>query len=156
MLCTFIVWALLQITPQQTNQLQGTYKYQYGKAATGAFGLAKIYRINPSTVLLYLEVGRGAPDYNSGSLFEKLVLNPKTRKYENSLKSSTEGCKLELSQQNNQVIIKTVKGDCGFGYGVVADGKYYLRDKTNPQYFITLANKKVYFNKTSPENYTID
>ena len=42
---------------------------------------------------------------------------------------------------------------CGFGGGVHADRKYKQTNSKKPKYFIDGENRKIYFNKTSPEKY---
>jgi len=65
----------------------------------------------------------------------------------------TDDCKLEFKRDNRKVIIKTIEGNCPFGYGVYADGVYYIHNRKNPLFFVDRGGKKTYFEKTSPEEY---
>jgi hypothetical protein len=140
-----------------TLHFQGTYSYSYkhGKTPYAPSGLLQIHYVNENKILFYLEVMR-ATDYNSGALYGRLILNKKSGNYEYLPKDTTTGCKLEFIRTKNKVIIKTIGGECGFGYGVYADGAYYLKDSKNPQYLMSRANKKIYFDKTFPENFSED
>lgn len=100
-----------------------------------------------------MEVGRGAPDYNSGALYGKLTFNKKLGNYEYLPKDTIDDCKLIFVRHKNKIIVHTENGQCGFGYGVYADGSYILKNEANRQFFYSRTGKKVYFNKTSPKNF---
>jgi hypothetical protein len=54
------------------------------------------------------------------------------------------------------LIIKTINNcyECNFGGNVIVDNQYKLREGTsNPEYFIDGHGHKIFFNKTSPEDY---
>ena len=134
------------------QSIHGTYNY--GKASTG-YGLLKIHEIDVNHYRFYLEIGRGAPSYNSGALYGTLKFDKKT-KTAIYLPASADDCRLELKFTKNKIIVKTVGGDCGFGGGVYADAVYNLRDNKNPSFLISRANKKIYFDKTPPEKFRED
>ena len=136
---------------QQPPKIQGTYKYSYAK--NSAYGLIKIHYKNPTIILFYLEANRGEPDYNSGSTYGRLTFNKKTGNYEHIPTDTAHDCKLILIKRKDKIIIKTVSGDCGFGYGVFADGNYFLQDSNNPQYFIDETDHKRFFDKILFEKY---
>jgi hypothetical protein len=106
-------------------------------------------------ILFYPEANRGATDYNSGAMYGELNYNAKAGYYE-YIPADAEDCKLRVKKQGTSIIIKTLKGDCGFGYGVQADGSYPFKSSSNPQYIITRANKKVYFENTPPNRFSED
>jgi hypothetical protein len=137
-----------------THNFQGTYTYSSGKARYALSGLLQLHYINESKILFYLEVER-ASDHNSGALYGKLTLNKKNNYYE-YLPVEENGCKLLFSRDKNKISIITTAGDCGFGYGVSADGIYLLKDANNPAFLITRTGKKVYFDKTAPQNFKED
>ena len=62
-------------------------------------------------------------------------------------------CTLDFIKSGNKITIRTVHGDCPFGYGVYADGVYNLKKSSNPLYFVDRAGQRIYFNKTTQENY---
>jgi hypothetical protein len=146
-----ILLTVLDFSSFPPARIQGTYKHIYGKTDKSPYQILEIHYVNPSKILFYLEAGRGAPSYNSGALYGELTFNKKTGHYQYIPKDISEDCKLEFIIGSNKVIVKTVAGDCGFGFGVYADDTYTLTDKSNPQYFITRTDKKVFFDKTSPD-----
>lgn len=105
-------------------------------------------------MLFYLEVARGT-DFNSGALYGELTFNNKGC-YEYNPPEKEDGCKLRFVKNGNKISIVTVRGDCGFGYGVYADGSFTLQDSKNPVFMITRTGKKVYFDKTAPEKFKED
>lgn len=135
---------------QASAQMHGNYAVNRGKKASSGYQLLKIHAKESGSLLFYLEVGRGAPDYNSGSLYGKLTYNSKTDHYEYIPKNTTDDCKLVFIKTGKTIIIKTVAGDCPFGYGVEADGKYLVIDHINPKFFIDRKGRKIYFDKTAP------
>ncbi|MDB5032610.1 hypothetical protein [Mucilaginibacter sp.] len=151
---TIITWTLLNFHGIQSFPIQGSYFHTYGKKSQDSpYQLLQIHYSDQSTILFYLEVGRGAPSYNSGALYGRLIFNRKTGNYEYIPKDISSNCKLIFIKRENKIIIKTVSGECLFGYGVYADGIYTLNDKNNPTYFTDRTGRKRYFNKTSPETY---
>jgi hypothetical protein len=146
-----ILWFILNLANPPHVPFQGTYSYFYGKGAEEPFRLIKIHYVNQSTILFYLEVGRGAPSYNMGSLYGRLLFNEKNGRYKYVPKDLSADCEFEIIKQKDKLIIKTVAGNCPFGGGVSADGVYQLKSIRNPQYFTNGAGMKVYFDRTSPE-----
>ena len=137
----------------QKNNFQGTYAHYFGNSTEGAYQLIEICYLDSANILFYLEVGRGAPSYNSGAIYGRLTQNKKTGDLEYFPKDTSGNCSLELAKNKNQIIIKTIAGDCPFGYGVVPDGKYTLQKSTNPLFFTDRKGKKIYFKKIPPEEY---
>lgn len=137
------------ISLHSSAQMHGNYAVSYGKKVSSGYKMLKIYAKESGDLLFYLELSRGAPDYNSGSLYGKLKHYAKTGNYEYK-----GGCKLVFTKTKTAIEIKTISGDCGFGYGVDADGKYALIDHNNPKDFTDRSGHKINFGKTSPENYS--
>lgn len=129
--------------------MHGNYAVNHKKKTGSGYQMLKIHAKESGTLLFYLEVGRGAPDYNSGSLYGKLNRNANTGNYEYK-----GGCKLIFTKSKTTISVKTIAGDCGFGYGVEADGKYSLIDHNNPKDFVDRSGHKIYFDKTSPGKYS--
>jgi hypothetical protein len=149
-----ILWSVLNLFNSSQVPFHGTYSHFYGKDANSPYQMIQIHYVNSSKILFHLEIGRGAPSYNSGALYGQLIFNKRTGNYEYIPKDLTAGCKLEIIKQAKKLTIKTVGGDCGFGHAVYADGMYELKDGKNPEYFISRTDKKVYFEKTTPENFS--
>lgn len=135
-------------------QMHGNYAVANGKKAGSGYKMLKIHAKRSGTLTFYLEAGRGAPDYNSGSLYGKLTHNNKTGNYEYLPRNKKGGCKLIFIKLKTSITIKTTSGDCGFGYGVSANGKYLLIDHNNPKNFVNRKGNKTYFDATPPDRYS--
>jgi len=133
--------------------LQGSYTANYGKKTTAYQQLA-IHYTHTGKILFYFECSTGEPAYNTGSEYAWLTFNKKTGNYEYMPKDTVGDCNLEFVKKGNKITIRILHGNCGLGQGVYADGTYQQTSKNNPQSFTTLAGKKVYFDKTSPETFT--
>jgi len=149
-----LFWCLIPFCAH-AQKLEGTYSDTYKTNGEAPYHFINIHRMPNGGYLFYLEVCRGAPSYNSGAMYGKLTYNKATGNYE-YLPVSADDCKLVLSHKSNKIIIKTISGDCPFGYGVYADATYKLRIDHNPSYCFTRTGKKVYFNKTPPGKFTED
>jgi hypothetical protein len=134
---------------QATAQMHGNYAVTHGKKPDSGYQLLKIHAKESGSLLFYLEVGLGAPDYTSGSLYGKLTQNARTGNYEYK-----GGCRLIFTKSKTAISIKTISGNCGLGYGVHADGRYSLIDHNNPKDFVDRSGHKIYFDKTSPGKYS--
>lgn len=136
----------------QNKEFQGTYKFVYTRNNIGdsPYGILKIHKCKNGTYLFYLELGRGSPDYNSGSLYGRLIRKKGRLEY---IPRDTNDCKLSIVKSGKRITVTTVSGECGFGYGVYADHAFPLKDKINPPYFINMKADTIFFDKTSPEDY---
>jgi hypothetical protein len=146
----FVILLFLTFVIKASTQIQGSYAVDYGKQAEGPYKLLKIHTKGNGTLLFYFEGGLGAPSYNSGALYGNLNYNTKTGHYEYLSKNNTNGCKLVFTKSGKFITIKRVAGDCQFGYGVEADGKYLVIDHNNPKLFVDRKGRKIYFDKTAP------
>lgn len=136
---------------QKTKQYAGTYSY--GHSIKRNFGTILIYPETDSTILFFINVNRGAPSYNYGTLYARLqIKDGKGTFYTNTF--SENGCKLNFRFIKNNLIIETVDAqfDCGFGNGVFADGRFIKESSKIPYYFEDDI-EKIYFKKTKPEDY---
>jgi hypothetical protein len=124
---------------------QGTYNYGKPKKKE-PYGILQIHQTKAGNYLFYLEVGRGEPGFNSGVLYDKITFNKTSGRYE----ANTKGCVLQFLPDPKGVAISTVKGDCGFAYGLLATGTYITKNHRNPSSFTTRTGKKVKFTKTDP------
>ena len=124
-------------------------KYLFGTSPEeGATGLASIHPDTDSTLLIYLELSRGAPNYHSGALIGKLDINtPGQATYINIDKKNFLNCHLEFTFKNKKLSISTKEGfdDCGFGYGVFADAEYKKKRHKKPLFFIDRVGEKTFF-----------
>ncbi|MFI5157981.1 MAG: hypothetical protein ACHQF4_03900 [Sphingobacteriales bacterium] len=151
-----LISLLVLVGYQKPHPVQGTYYSNYNsKPGTDKpYQLLQIHCVDDKNLSFYMEVGRGAPDYNSGALYGILTFNKKSGNYEYLPKDTTDDCKLIFIKYKNKIVVHTANGQCPFGYGVYADGTYILKYKTNPKYFYSRTGKKIYFNKTSPKNFS--
>lgn len=126
--------------------------YNYGKPKKGPYGLLQLHQTKAGDYLFYLEAGGDAPNFHSGALYDKITFNKTSGRYE----ANTKGCLLQFLPDPKGVAVRTVSGDCGFPYGVVATGTYITKNQRNPSSFKTRAGKKVKFAKTTPAAFKED
>ena len=91
----------------------------------GYFGDLKVKLLNDSTIAVTLYVCKGAPSYNSGILWDTIVLKKNTAIY---IPKDETTCKITFLFKNNGIIVTQKQSNlnfgCGFGQGVFADGFY--------------------------------
>lgn len=142
--------------PQQTTSPGGTYSFGSNSTNKPSRRLT-VYPVNDLSFLFYLEINKGAPGFNMGQIYGQA--NVQSRKdywqYTEIDSISNASCSLIFSFESGNATIKTVsgKGNCGFGYGVKADGKYKRRSKTIPEYFVSQTEDTIYFSQTTPDRY---
>jgi len=147
------IFVLFSSASAQKKIFQGTYMEHYGKSSDDPYRLIEIHYVDSNHILFYMEIGRGAPSYNSGAIYGRLQSNPKNSHLEFLPADTIEHCQLDLSKKGKNILIKTIVGACPFGNGVLADGNYLFKTSANPVYFVNRKGEKVYFSKTSPEEY---
>jgi hypothetical protein len=128
-------------------------QYSYGKdIEKGRVGLVYIYAKTDSTILFYLDLNRGAPSYNMGSIWGEAVVKKGKAIFSVSIEGNKRSCSFSLMFKEDRVIIQTIndQDDCGFGFGVLPDGNFIRRSKKQPQYFIDATGKKIYFKDLLP------
>jgi len=121
----------------------------------GRIGTICIYPETNDTVLFYIELNRGAPSYNMGSLYGRVKIINDNGTFYNKFDYANDGCKWTFTFAKKSLTIKTIDGqyDCGFGHHVFADGKYKRTTNKIENSFIDLDGTEVYFDKTKPEEY---
>ena len=150
---------LLFFNDTQTNEgpnLGGTY-YFGSNTNNKPSGWLTIYPKEDLTFFFYLDINRGAPSFNMGQKYGQAYFQPHKGywQYTEIDSVSNTNCSLIFSFEKSKAEIKTIsdKENCGFGYGVNADGKYKLYSKIIPKYFISQTEDTMYFSKTTPEMY---
>ena len=92
----------------------------------GYFGEINVKLLKNSKIAFTLFVCKGAPSYNSGTIWDTLNYQNNVSIYKTSEDSST--CKIVLSFKKSGLTIEQHQADlnfgCGFGHGVFADGFY--------------------------------
>jgi hypothetical protein len=133
----------------RTLKYSGTFRYDKGKR--NASGTIVIYPETDTTVLFYIDISKGAPSYNMGSLYGRLkIVNG-----EGSYESKDNNCRWTVQFLKNKLTIETASEsyECGFGNHVVIDGLFKQTSKTIPDYFVNGEGTKYFFNATTPEEY---
>lgn len=147
LICLTFIFIQLNASAQL---LHGTYNY--GKPKKGSYGLLQLHQTSPGNFLFYLEIGRDVPNFKSGALYDKLTFNKTSGHFE----ANTKGCSLQFVPGPSKITIVTKKGDCGFEYGVVADGVYVEKNHRNPSSLTTRTGKKLNFDNTTPMTFKED
>jgi hypothetical protein len=129
---TLVCFSILSFGQQKilsTSRLAGTFSFSLGNDK--ASGTVLVYPETDNTILFYVDLNRGAPSYNMGSLFGRLKI------------------------EDNTLTIATIEKsyDCGFGHGVTVDGTYKRKSTRVPESFETAEGIKYSFKTTTPENY---
>jgi hypothetical protein len=133
----------------ETTKYGGTFQYELGKS--GAYGRILIYPDSDTTVLFYIDIGKGAPSYNMGFLYDRVRITNDRAIYE----SGTHDCRWTFLFAENKIIVKTLgqSHDCGFGGGIFADGIFERTSKVISMYFVNGEGEKIFFKTTPPEKY---
>jgi hypothetical protein len=130
--------------------------YEYGKdAEKERVGCISLFAETDSTILFYIDLNRGAPSYNMGSLYGRVRIQTNSGTFYKQSSYSDEGCKWLFTFSKNNVIIKTLDGQhsCDFGHNVFADGTFKRKKAIQPNSFINQLGETVFFDKTKPEDY---
>ena len=137
-----------------TSKYAGTYSFgdDVKKGPVGSFA---VYPESDSTILFYIDVCRGAPSYNLGQVFDRLVIKDDSALYLKREAGYENGCKLKMNFKGDELIIETVEGfnECGFGGNVYADNTYHRTDKNIPKYFVTGEGDTITFKNMTPEKF---
>lgn len=141
-------------TTQKTIKYAGLYDMG-GDIEKGRVGSVMVYPETDSTILFYFDLNRGAPSYNSGELYGRLkVINGKGLFYWKSIDSEI-GCKLGFQFSEKLLTVEHIQNQdaCGFGFSVWANGEYLQKSTEIPVYFENPERTRIYFSKTTPEEY---
>ncbi len=109
--------------------------------------MAYIYAETDSTILFYLDMNRGAPSYNMGAIYGRVLIKKGRGIFISSIEGYKKSCELSFQFMTGKLTVNTINDndDCGFGYGVFADGKFRKITNKNPQYFLDMTGEKQYF-----------
>lgn len=137
-----------QQKPLATAMYAGIYSYGSDpeKERTGT---ATIFADSDTSALFYLDLNRGAPNNNLGSLYGRMWLRDSSGIYYQGY------CRMIFRFSKGALSIQsfTRYNDCGFGYGVTAQGAYSRTAQKSPDFFLNPEGRKVVFLETSPEQY---
>ena len=148
---------LLRITEAQSvKTIKYGGVYAYGKnPVEGPAGQVTIYPESDSTILFYIDFTVGPPSYNLGQLYGKLRIINGYGIYFSKEPDDKKGCKWQMKIIGKVLTISTIddSNECGFGNRVSIDYSYKLKDAKIPKCIVDGHGHKIYFAKTSPENY---
>ncbi len=119
----------------------------FGEYAKVSGGNILFYPNSDSSSIFRLEVFRGPPSYNSGAV-TGLVRSKGDNIYEFYEKDDIYmNCHLIMKLIADTLSIEVIdeKNECGFGYGVIPDGNFYLKDTNIPQFYYNGEGSKFYF-----------
>jgi hypothetical protein len=141
----------------KTSKFSGFYSYG-NDIEKGRIGAIFIYAETDSTILFYIDLNRGAPSYNMGSLYGRVKMKNDSGTFYTKYDYNENGCKWTFNFTKNGLTINTIDNqtDCGFGHAVYADGTFKRQSNKIQEYFEDMEGKKVYFRKTTPEDYYKD
>ena len=123
------------IDPTGTYKLVGEKTKKHGRI-DGYRGEIRVSRIGADSVVLSLEVIKGAPGYNSGSVYDTLFYRNNQCVYTTPEYDST--CKMTFLFNKRGVQVSQESADmhsnCGFGGGVNANGFYRRISGKTPRF----------------------
>ncbi|CAN5877630.1 hypothetical protein BH11BAC4_BH11BAC4_17290 [soil metagenome] len=146
--CGFLSFSQQKQAKKPLSSIAHAGKYTYGRdIEKGRVGLAYIHAETDSTILFYLDLNRGAPSYNMGSIYGRVVIKNGKGIFKASLEGYQKACELLFQFTANKLSIETVSDndDCGVGFGVLADGIFKRTTTINPAYFLDATGAKRYF-----------
>jgi hypothetical protein len=145
---------------EKSNKNQASIKYEgvytYGDDPdNGAVGSIIIYPESEDSYLFYIELSRGAPSYNMGSLYDRITIKSNKGVYQAKNEENAIKCDFSIEFSGDKLTITTQNGayDCGFGANVIVDGEYYKVKDANFDHFVDLERIEYHFNQTKPEDY---
>ena len=136
-----------------TSKYAGTYSFGTN-IEKERIGTIFIYPETDTTILFYIDLNRGAPSYNMGSLYGRVRITNGVGTFETKFGFGDKGCRWTFKFLKNNLIIKTVDGQdkCGFGAYVFADGEFKQTSNKTSDYFEDMEGRKFYFKTTKPDN----
>ena len=137
----------------KTAQYAGKYSYDNGEGY--GEGEVIVYPESDSTILFYIQLQAGEPSYNMGDLCGRVTLTDGKGVFEFKSDYAEEGCKWSMNFADNKLVIEIIdeQYECGFGYGVYADGNYNRKSNAIPEYFVDFTDTKQYFKKLKLEKW---
>jgi hypothetical protein len=139
----------------QTTHYSGTYSFGTD-IEKEAVGRAIVYPETDSTILFFIDICKGAGSASIGQLYGRLIIKDGQGIYFSKRTSEKKGCKWKMVIDKNILSIKTLNdcNECGLGHSISADNQYKRKFEGIPSYFTDMEGRKVYFDKTPPENYS--
>jgi hypothetical protein len=157
-----LLWLSFTSSAQPKNEIltvKYAGKYSFGTdIEKGRVGTIYIYPETDNTILFYIDLNRGAPSYNMGSLYGRVKITNNVGIFYTKLDDTNTGCKLSFTFTKDSLKIETFENgfECGFGYAVHADGTFKRKTTKIQNSFKNPEGIEIYFNKTKPEEYNKD
>ena len=136
----------------KTTTYAGMYSIE-GDVEKGAVGRTTIYPETDSTVLFFIDLCKGGGSSSVGQLYSRLTIRNGQGIYYSKKNTDRKGCKWKVTIDKNNLTIKTLDDCYDCGLGIHADNLYKRKMNIVPAYFTNGDGRKVYFDKTSPEDY---
>ena len=115
----------------ENSQYSGTYSYDLNPGhPEGRYGHVTIKHARGNTYTFTMDLGRGAPSYNTGELEGDITINnAEAIFYRKSEYLENKACEWKMIFSDKKLTIVTLNQhlDCEFGYGVYVDGEYEKR-----------------------------
>lgn len=143
------------ITEPEPSQYTGLYSFG-GDIEKGRIGSVIVYPETDSTLLFFLDVNRGAPSYNMGQLYGRILVKDNKSVFNEKMLHHENSCKLTFEFKEEILTINYASEhdqECGFGGGVWVNGDYRRLNNLQQEFFLSQSGDTVYFTKASPEEY---
>lgn len=143
-------------TKLQSQKYAGTYDFT--KVSHGRYGSLAVFPETNNTLLFYIDLNRGEPSFNYGSLYGRVKIVNDTGTFYMKFDYAQSGCKWFFKFSKDHLTIKTKdeQYECGFGNGVIPDGDYKRTSAKTPESFKDQEGKTISFKTTKPEEYNKD
>jgi hypothetical protein len=143
-----------QTESKQALNIGGTYSFG-DNVENGPVGSVIVYPTTDNSALFFVDICRGAPSYNLGQLFGKMIIKNNVGTYYSKNDDYNINCLLKFEFNSDQLKVTTGKGcdKCDFGHAVYADNNYKLIDKSIPKYFIVGEGDTIMFKGLTVEKY---
>ena len=141
-----------QVKNNTTRQYAGTYTFGDKDSETRS-GIVYVYPKTDKTLLFYLFVIKGAPSYNSGSIYGRITIHNEKAIFQKRFGYEEADCVLRFEFKENTLTITEDENycGCGFGHGVYVRDIFQKTSSEIPQYYTTMENEKVYFSEWKEE-----
>lgn len=129
LLWTLLLQVALPVAAEERGSLTGTWKWGNPRSGGGILLVIE----DTDSVTFQLELWRGAPSYNMGSLDGTVAL----KNGKGTFRSREDGdvCEIAFEFRENKAILRQTAGtdaDCGFGFDVHADGTFRRISRKKP------------------------
>jgi hypothetical protein len=115
----------------KTDQYQGVYQYEKE-------GTLVIIPQTDDTVVFFLSIN---VDGKTGTMYEQLRIQNGKGHFCKKFKDTESDCRIDFDLTQKVVRIASVQGspDCGFGFGIYADGDYIKKSENAKKFMASIA-----------------